>query len=1019
MPFVRPFFPVLLGCLLWAVQLGAQNPAGTITGRVVDAATQQPLSGANVLIEGTSRGTLTRADGGFLLTGVPAGTHQVRASLIGYGSNTETVAVQAGQTATVRFALNPQALQMQEIVAVGYGTQRREAITGSVSTITNVGANDGVIESPTEMIQGRAAGVTVVMNNGEPGAGAQVRIRGGTSISASNEPLYVIDGVPINNVATEPGGRGISGSEAALPRNPLNLLNPNDIESISILKDASATAIYGSRGANGVVLITTKKGGAGGNARIEYEGNVGMATPYRQLDLLNGEQYRQFVQQQVQAGTLGADRLAGLGTANTDWEDEITRNAVTQNHNLSFAGGSETTKYRASLNYLDQEGVVISNGFKRVQGRLNGTHSAFSDKLRLGLNLNSSFIENDYLPYENTGGFEGGVFTNVAIFNPTRPVTVVDDATGAPRFFETGTGRQTVRNPVALAEQIADLGETTRTLGNVSAELDLLSNLTGSVNLGVDRSEAVRRTYWPRINPVGAEFQGLAQQVQRDNTSLTLQTLLTFREQFAQHGLEVVGGYEYNDYDTGEFAAEARGFLTDAFSFNNLGGGSELVRPWSWREQSRLVSFFSRANYNFRDRYYLTGVVRYDGSSRFGEGNKWAVFPAVSASWRISEESFLRDHGLISDLRLRAGFGLQGNPAVPPYASLITLAPGGNYAFGERLINGIAPNRNPNPNLKWEETAQYNIALDYGLLSNRFSGTIEYYRKNTTDLLLQVAVPQPALVATRLENIGEIKNQGVEASLDAVALAGRVNWTTGLVFAAERNEVVNLGGRSFITTGGVSGQGQSGQVSQRIVPGFALGTFYGPTFVGVNAQGKQLFRCERSDADCVGGQTTSPSATDFGVIGNANPDFTVGFRNQLDWGRFDASFLIRGVFGNDVFNNTALVYGTKGNALQDKNFLASALDDPTGISEPAIYSSRWIEDGSFARLQYLTLGYRLNLPRARTARVYVSGDNLFLLTDYSGYDPEVHTESGLASRGIDYLNYPRPRTFTAGVSVGF
>lgn len=1025
MEFGRPLLTSLMVALLGATQLSAQA-TGTIVGRVVESASQQPIVGASVVVDGTQLGTLTRADGGYLLTGVPVGTHTVRASRIGYGADERRVTVGAGEAARAEFALQLGAILLDELVATGYGTQRREAVTGSVATINADDANVGVVSNPNEMIQGRVAGVDISPNNGEPGAGMQIRIRGGTSISASNEPLYVIDGVAIENVPTEPRGIGIN-SDPPLSRSPLALLNPSDIASITILKDAAATAIYGSRAANGVVLITTKKGIPGATS-IEYDGYTAMATPSQRLELLTGDEYRSYIQQQVNAGNLSAERLATLGTENTDWEQELTRTAMTQNHNLSFSGGSENTLYRASLNYMNQEGVIIDNGFERIQSRLNATHNALGGRLRLGLNLNASQMENDYLPYENTGGFEGGVFTNMLIFNPTQPVRVTDPGTGEQVFFETGPGRQSTRNPVAMAEQVLDFGETTRMLGNVTAALDLIPGVTAQLNLGADRSSGTRRTYLPKASPVGAEFGGRARQVNRDNTALTLQSFLTLRQQFGASGVDVVGGYEFNEYRTAEFGSEGRGFLTDAFGYHNLGSASELVRPeleggrrGSWREDSRLVSFFSRATYDFANRYFLTGVLRYDGSSRFGAGNKWALFPAVSASWRISEEGFMQGSPF-SDLRLRAGYGLQGNPAVPPYASLLILGPGGNYVFGEQTIVGIVPTRNANPNLRWEETAQFNVALDYGLWANRVTGTAEYYVKNTTDLLLEVPVPQPALVDRRLENIGEIRNTGFELSIDAVAVSRpELNVVAGLVFSADENEVVDLGGRSFITTGFVSGQGQSGQVSQRIMPGQPLGTFFGAEYVGVDDEGRQLFRCDRADSDCVSGQTRSPTGDDFRVLGDANPDYSLGLRSQTDWRGFDLSFLIRREAGHQVFNNTALVYSTKSNVLQGRNFLESALEDPIALGEPAIFSSRWIEDGSFTRLQNITLGYTFDLPRAqlRGARVYLSGDNLLMLTGYDGYDPEVHTESGLASRGIDYLNYPRPRTVTAGIRFTF
>jgi iron complex outermembrane receptor protein len=406
------------------------------------------------------------------------------------------------------------------------------------------------------------------------------------------------------------------------------------------------------------------------------------------------------------------------------------------------------------------------------------------------------------------------------------------------------------------------------------------------------------------------------------------------------------------------------------------------------------------------------------------------VFPAVSGAWRISQESFMQ--GLpLSDLRVRAGYGVSGNNAGSPYASRALLEPKSDaqYPFGNIAVTGVTPTRNANANLRWEQTAQSNVALDFGFMDNRFTGTAEYYVKNTKDLLLDVTVPLPVPVSDRTENVGKLSNKGVEFNLD-----GRVwerpgmSWTAGLVFASERNKIENLGTRSFITTSDVSGQGQSGQKAQRIMVGEPIGTFWGPTFVGVNSAGKQQFRCTTGSA-CVGGITTDGSQASQGIIGNANPDFSLGLHSTLNWSKFDFSFLIHTEQGRDVFNNTALVYSTKGNVLQDKNFLKTALSDPTGITEPAIYSSRWIENGSFTRLQNVTLGYTFDMPyldrlggttAGRGTRVYVSGDNLLLITGYDGYDPEVHTQGiGLISRGVDNLTYPRPRTITGGFRVSF
>jgi TonB-linked SusC/RagA family outer membrane protein len=1040
MAVVRRFFLALVVGLICTAGLGAQVPTGTISGRVVDAVSQQPVADVTVIVEGTRLGAVTAADGTFTIVGVPAGSQTVRARRIGFSAPVQIVVVPSSGSVSANFPMERRAVSLEDVVTTGYGTQRRVAITGSIATVDADQANVGVVSNVNQMIQGRAAGVTLTQNSGEPGAGAQVTIRGGSSISATNEPLYVIDGVPINNVETENAGIGIGGAPP-LPRSPLTLINPSDIASISILKDASA-AIYGTRAANGVILIETKRGtgSTGGGPSIEYEFYAGTSSSPRSLELVNGDQYRQYVQTQVAAGVMTAAQLARLGTFNTDWEDALLQNGKTFNHNLSFAGGSPTTQYRASLNYMNQDGIVISNGFKRTQARLNGTHQAIDGRLRIGLNMTGSQVKNDYIPFENDGGFEGGTFLNMVQFNPTVPVMATEPGTGLVRFWEitcaapteTTTcpgGAASDRNPVGLAHQIQDFGTSNRILGNGSADFDIFTPLTARLVVGVDRSDGNRSTYWPLASPAGAGFGARARQADRVNTSKTLQTVLNFHPELTgDHDFDMLGGYEYNDYTLSEFVAEAQGFLTDALGFNGLSTGSKLITPSSFREDSRLVGFFTRGNYSFKDKYFLTASWRRDGSSRFGEGNKWAVFPAVSGSWRLSQESFV-PKGPFSELRLRAGWGRLGNPGVPPYASLIKLSAdaGSRYVFGDVPVVGFVPISNPNPNLKWETTDQTNVALDYGFMNNRFTGSLEYYVKNTSDLLISIPVPLPAVVGDRLENVGKMRNRGVEFSLDAQVLTRpTTNWNAGLVFSADRNKVMNLGTRPFIITGIMSGQGQSGAPSQRIIPGQPLGTFFGPEYVGVNAAGQQLFNHYVIDANgnrTLSGTTTAPGGDDFVILGNALPKWTLGFRTGGNIGKFDMSMLVNSQQGMKVLNETALVYATKSNAKNMKNFLASALDDGVGPSEPSIFSDRFIEDGSFVRLQNITVGYTFDLPRftgtARNSRVYLSGDNLLLGTDYTGYDPEVYTNAGIASRGIDYLHYPRPRTITGGLRVAF
>jgi iron complex outermembrane receptor protein len=877
------------------------------------------------------------------------------------------------------------------------------------------------------MIEGRVSGVRVVPSTGEPGAGQQIRIRGSNSLGASSAPLYVIDGVAISNVASEADGIGVGGT-ASLPRSPLNMVNPSDIETITILKDAAATSIYGSRGANGVILITTKKG-APQAITMEYDGYVASASPRSYLDLLDGNEYRSFIQDQIAAGNFDPSRLASLGSENTDWEREVTRSSLITNHNLAFSGGVGAANFRASLNYMGQDGIVKGSGLERIQGRLNGTFNAFDNILRMDLRLTSSHTENEYVMFQNTGGFEGTVLQNMVVFNPTQPITVTDPETGEVKFYELGTGVQSVRNPVAITEQVQDEASTSRTLGSLDINLDLLSSLTLRVLGGVDRSASNRRTYLPAASPVGAEWQGRALQQERDKTDVTFIGSLSWSESFgADHNVNVVGAFETQEFNLKTFSAEGRGFLTDAFSFSNLSAGNTRPIVESRDEDIRALSGIARANYTYKDRYTVQGVFRYDGASNFAENNKWGAFPAISASWRISEEPFMTGDAF-SELRLRGGWGVNGNPAIPAYSSLITLEPETEGVFGESSFTGVGASQNPNPDLKWERTESFNIGLDFGFLNNRISAVFDFYNKNTRDLLLVVDVPQPAPVPTRLENVGSVRNRGFEFTTDAIIVDNAsVTWSAGLRFDRNRNEVTDLGEQSFIRNGGVSGQGQSGQTSQRLIPGEPIGTFWGPEYVGVDDQGRQLF----NDYDETGnllGTTTQPGGDDFVVIGNANPDFGLGFNTSVSWGNLDAYFLLAGQFGQDVFNNTALVYSTKSNALQDKNFLKEAIDDPIGIFEPAIFSDRWIESGSFLRLQNISIGYAFQFSGS-TLRAYVSGDNLFVITGYSGYDPEVYTGSdaardpasgagvglGRSTPGIDYLTYPKARTFLFGVN---
>ncbi|QXD16586.1 TonB-dependent receptor [Rhodocaloribacter litoris] len=990
----------------------------TITGTVTDADSGLPLPGVNIAIKGTMTGTTTDINGQYR---IQANQGDVLVfSFVGY----LTQEVPVGTQDVIDVALAVDEVLLDEVVVVGYGTQRRANVTGSAERVNADEANVGLVSAPEQLIQGRVAGVNIIQNGGEPGAPTTVRIRGGTSISASNEPLYVIDGVPIDNAGGTPGLLNEGGNTPSSGRkNPLVFLNPNDIESIDVLKDASAAAIYGSRGANGVILITTKKGRAG-QVQVDYDGYVSTSNFARKLDLLTAEEY------------WAAVRFYGLpednlGNADTDWQEAVTRDAVSHQHNLAFGGGTSATQYRASVSYLKQEGIIIDSGLERVSGRINVNHSAFDDRLRIDTRLTGSFFNDNRAPFNQTGGFEGGLLTNVMKYNPTLPVRRADGT-----FFEI-PGQTSVRNPVAMAEQVDDIVKTTRLLGSFKADYDftfITEGLTGTVNLGLDRQQASRRYFIPGANPLKQAVNGEAQQSNREQSSQLIELYGTYARLFGDaHNVSLVGGYSFQEFLQEGFQAMAQGFVTDLFEFNNLAAGnSETFSISSFKQKNRLISFFGRLNYDYRGRYILSASLRRDGSSRFGADEKWGFFPAFTLGWRLSDESFLQGVEAISDLKLRVGWGVTGSQEIGNLRSLPIFGSAGNAVLGEQEVSGVAPTNFPNPDLKWEETTQFNVGLDFDLWDSRVYGSVEYYVKNTDDLLLEFEVPQPAAVPTRLANAGEMKNTGVDVALNAVVLdRGDLFLEFGATFNRNKNEIENLGGRTQIFTGRASGAGLSQLNTQILTPGEPFGTFFGPEFIGFDPQtGIQL---------CRGAQTQSAPCSDIGqaewlIIGSAQPDFTYGLTTNLTYKNWDFSFFIRGEQGRDVFNNTALEYSSKNLLNTNVNFLRQALEDPTPLAEAPQYSSRWIQDASFLRMENITLGYTFRnvtslnalVGTIRRARIYVSANNLFVITPYDGFDPEVNTEASssvgnipILSLGIDYTNYPRPRTFTAGISLGF
>jgi len=875
--------------------------------------------------------------------------------------------------------------QLEEVVVIGYGTQKKKDLTGSSAQVSAEDFNGGVVTSPELLIQGKAAGITITPTNGEPGGGVSVRVRGGTSISSSNEPLYVIDGMPVQSANTLPGGTGQTGGSQ---RNPLSRLNPNDIESITVLKDASATAIYGARGANGVVLITTKKGKGGSAMAVDYNYQVSASTLAKKLDLLTADEYRAAVNRFGLGNT--------LGNADTDWQDEVFQTGVAQQHNLSLSGGSAEGNYRLSLGYLDQDGIVINSGTERFTSRLSMNQKTLDGKLTLSGNINVSQQDDNLTPYQQTGGFEGGLFTNVMKMNPTLPVY---DADGNYTFVS-----NSVRNPVQAALEIDDVARTTGITMNGTARLDLgdvLEGLSATANTGYDTYNTLRKTYLPKATPYGVADNGVASQKYGQVSSQVLETYLNYDAEVAGNMLNFMAGYSWQENNYEGFGATAYEFVTDNYSFNNLDGGgrAQLGDKYSYRGQSRLVSFYTRANYDIGGKLMLTGTVRRDGSSKFGSDNKWGVFPSFAAALRLSEFDFVPE--AFSDLKLRAGWGVVGNEAIGEYQSIARIGTGSNAVIGGSTTSGTGYLNPANPGLRWESTASTNIALDWEMNGGKFYGSLDLFQKNTSDLLLTVPAPAPSVAPTLLANVGATSNTGFDLMLNyALMSSSDFGWDIGFNLSRSRLVVEDLGTNSEILTAPISGAGQSGAFAQKLVVGEAYGTFYGLVY----------------DASS---NTYSDEAE---VIGLAQPDFTYGFLNTFSFGKFNASVFFRGQQGGSVFNNTAMEYTTLDNLNTNINLLAPALDfsDDMLTSTPT-YSSQWIEDASFLRLDNLNISYNVDVEGSQwlnSAVVGLSGQNLLLLTNYTGYDPEVNTSAsanGAPSLGVDYTNYPRARTIALNV----
>jgi iron complex outermembrane receptor protein len=969
------FFSLLI-FVLCCGQVIAQT--SVVSGTVSSADDGSMLVGVNIVVKNTDTGTTTNENGAFVLEGVSANDVLVL-SYIGY----ETAEVAVSGRAIIEVTLVSTVIAGEDVVVIGYGTQSRRDVTGAISSLKEGSFTKGTNTDLQSLLQARAPGVVITANNGDIGSEPRIRIRGGTSINASNNPIIVVDGVPVNNSSGLPGGftTGAGAGADGTMDNPLGMLNPDDIASIDILKDAASSAIYGARGGNGVILITTKEGRPG-ELSLTYSASTSSSSITKKLDLMDAAGFKSY------ASSIGVD--IEDGGANTDWQDEILRSAVSTNHNISFSAGTQQTQYRASISYLDQQGILLNSERQRISTRLNVRHTMLDNKLKLGLKVSPSFSNRNNTPYNQRAGYFGGVFTNVLKFNPTYPVKNADGS-----YYEYAT--TTIRNPVALLNEISDVGENLRVLTSATAEYELISGLNAKVTLGLDRESYNRNIYEPNSLPYAASIGGQAsvQNTQRKNDHFN--TTLNY----SNSSLNVLAGYEFQEFTNSGFGATTKGFVTDAWLYNNMGGATDFTTaPYSFKNQNRLVSFFGRVAYSMGGKLNVMATLRREGSSRFGDDNKWGVFPSASVGFRVTD-----------DIKLRVSYGVAGNQEIGNYRSLVTLGSGANAVIGGQLLSGVAANQLANPDLKWETTSDINFGVDFALMDNKITGSVDMYSKTTEDMLVEVNVPQPAVVTTKLDNVGSVENSGLEFFINSVNMSTKdMSWNTSFNFSTNKNNVVSLGKDvEYIVTGQVGGAGLSGVQAAIIKPGEPFGTFFGYELSGYDADGQEILSTD-------GG----PLGDGRRILGSPHPDYTFGMTNQINFGNIDFSFYIWSVQGNEILNNTRLEYQRPSNPFNNINLFSETADDVNnGLgSEAAVaLTDKFIEDGSFIRLQNVTIGYTLKTGQFKNLRFYLSADNLITLTDYSGFDPEVSTISGLAE-GIDYTNYPKAKTISFGINVG-
>jgi TonB-linked SusC/RagA family outer membrane protein len=1029
------YFAVLLTLALVPLRIARAQEAGTIAGAVTATETGTALSGATINIPGTGLGATTGADGRYTIANVPPGTYRVRARLIAYATVVDTgVVVAPGDTSAAHFQLQAQAIQLDAVVAIGYATVQRKDLTGAVASASG---EDVVLKAaPTgavsNALQGKAPGVQVVVNSGSPGAGASVRVRGSASITANSEPLYVVDGLP-----------AMQGTGSDNPTyNPLNEIDPNDIESIQILKDASATAVYGSRGASGVILINTKRGQRGED-RVTFESSYGMQSISKRIPVLDAPQYMTLANEAYVAASR-APRYTAQDIANArtyNYPEMLLRTGAQQNHSLTLSGGDTKTRYLISGNFLNQDGIIINSDFRRYGLRFNLDRDV-SERFRLGTNLSVARVTQGINWTENGGiGASARGILAAMNFDPSLPPKNASGDWNLRAIM----GEQ-LENPLANISEVTDQRNEWRLVGSLFGELDVTPALRFKTTVG-SNVHFFRDPYFaPRTVAPGASVQGSATENTGYDREFINENTVTYHRVLGRSTLDVLGGASVQTavVDSGPYAHAER-FPLDAIEWYNLGYGATQQQVGSLYQDWALLSMFGRVNYNLRDRYLFTVTARRDGSSRFGRNNKWATFPSAAFAWRLSDEPFLHDRGPFTDLKLRVSYGATGNQAVRPYQSLpIMVAAALSVTPGQQFVALRPSLTKPNPNLRWETARQLNVGIDAGLFDNRLTLTLDAYRSVTNDLLLLVDLPRFSGYANQLQNIGSVQNRGVELGLGTLNVRrGNLTWRSTLNLSANRNKVLDLGGQQYIRPG-TSRYGWfiDGNESFIVEVGQPLGSIYGYQVTGLWQQGDVCtltpIKGERNP-DCTPGEYKITDVNGDGVIdgkdrtllGSTEPKFFGGFGNNVSWGPLTLDVFFNFSYGNKVANvNNVFSELATGFMNERAEVLNRWTPQHTNTDIPRANNARprrmystFVEDGSYLRLQTITLGYQLPLnlvPGTRAARLYLTGQNLLVLTGYSGFDPEVNSIGGDSRfRGVDAGAYPRARVVNVGMTVSF